>query len=76
MQARWPLDVVTICYAWPPAWAFLLTGGAKGKRPGPSSRGSLIHQPMGGGPGARPSISKSQAREILYLKDNLEQPDG
>jgi ATP-dependent Clp protease protease subunit len=52
--------------------AVLLTAGAKGKRYSlPSSR-ILIHQPMGGFQGQASDI-EIQAREILRMKDTLNQ---
>lgn len=52
--------------------ALLLTAGAKGKRYSlPHSR-IMIHQPLGGARGQASDI-EIQAREILYLKDRLNQ---
>jgi ATP-dependent Clp protease protease subunit len=50
--------------------AFLLAGGAAGKRMAlPSSR-IMIHQPLGGAQGQAIDI-EIQAKEILYLKRTL-----
>jgi ATP-dependent Clp protease, protease subunit len=64
-------DVVTICYGLAASMgAFLLASGASGKRMSlPSSR-IMIHQPLGGAQGQAVDI-EIQAREILYLKTNL-----
>ncbi len=64
-------DVVTICFGLAASMgAFLLAGGAKGKRMSlPSSR-IMIHQPSGGAQGQSADI-EIQAREILYLKRRL-----
>jgi ATP-dependent Clp protease protease subunit len=52
--------------------AFLLAAGAKGKRVAlPNSR-VMIHQPLGGARGQASDI-EIQAREILYLKERLNQ---
>jgi len=64
-------DVVTICYGLAASMgAFLLSGGAKGKRMAlPSSR-IMIHQPLGGAQGQAVDI-EIQAKEILYIKQQL-----
>jgi len=64
-------DVVTICFGLAASMgAFLLSGGAKGKRMSlPSSR-IMIHQPSGGAQGQSADI-EIQAKEILYLKKRL-----
>ncbi|MEO0538660.1 MAG: ATP-dependent Clp endopeptidase proteolytic subunit ClpP [Cyanobacteria bacterium P01_A01_bin.123] len=64
-------DVVTICYGLAASMgAFLLSGGAKGKRLSlPSSR-IMIHQPLGGAQGQAVDI-EIQAKEILYHKQKL-----
>lgn len=64
-------DVVTICFGLAASMgAFLLAGGAQGKRMSlPSSR-IMIHQPSGGAQGQSADI-EIQAREILYLKKRL-----
>lgn len=64
-------DVVTICYGLAASMgAFLLAGGAAGKRLSlPSSR-IMIHQPLGGAQGQAVDI-EIQAREILYHKRKL-----
>jgi len=64
-------DVVTICFGLAASMgAFLLSGGAHGKRLSlPSSR-IMIHQPLGGAQGQAVDI-EIQAREILYHKQRL-----
>ncbi len=64
-------DVVTICYGLAASMgAFLLSGGTKGKRLAlPNSR-IMIHQPLGGAQGQAIEI-EIQAKEILFLKDTL-----
>ena len=64
-------DVSTICLGQAASMgAFLLAGGAKGKRTAlPNSR-IMIHQPMGGAEGQATDI-KIQADEILRLKYQL-----
>lgn len=64
-------DVMTICYGLAASMgAFLLAGGASGKRLSlPSSR-IMIHQPLGGAQGQAVDI-EIQAKEILYLKRRL-----
>ena len=64
-------DVVTICFGVAASMgAFLLSGGAKGKRLAlPNSR-IMIHQPLGGGQGQAVEI-EIQAKEILFLKKTL-----
>ena len=64
-------DVSTICLGQAASMgAFLLAGGAKGKRTAlPNSR-IMIHQPMGGAEGQATDI-KIQADEILRLKNQL-----
>ncbi len=66
-------DVVTICYGLAASMgAFLLSGGTKGKRLAlPNSR-IMIHQPLGGAQGQAIEI-EIQAKEILFLKDTLNQ---
>ena len=66
-------DVVTICYGLAASMgAFLLSGGTKGKRLAlPNSR-IMIHQPLGGAQGQAVEI-EIQAKEILFLKDTLNQ---
>jgi len=64
-------DVVTICYGLAASMgAFLLAGGAKGKRLALPNARIMIHQPLGGAQGQAVDI-EIQAREILYLKDTL-----
>lgn len=73
-------DVCTICYGLAASMgAFLLSAGAKGKRMSlPHSR-IMIHQPSGGAQGQASDI-EIQAKEILYLKrqlnENLAQHTG
>ena len=64
-------DVVTICFVVAASMgAFLLSGGAKGKRLAlPNSR-IMIHQPLGGAQGQAVEI-EIQATEILFLKKTL-----
>ncbi|MDJ0601552.1 MAG: ATP-dependent Clp endopeptidase proteolytic subunit ClpP [Crocosphaera sp.] len=64
-------DVATICFGLAASMgAFLLSGGAKGKRMAlPSSR-IMIHQPLGGAQGQAVEI-EIQAKEILYIKKRL-----
>lgn len=64
-------DVATICFGLAASMgAFLLSGGAKGKRMSlPSSR-IMIHQPLGGAQGQAVDI-EIMAREILYHKSTL-----
>jgi ATP-dependent Clp protease protease subunit len=64
-------DVATICYGIAASMgAFLLSGGAKGKRMAlPNSR-MMIHQPLGGAQGQAVDI-EIQANEILYIKKKL-----
>ena len=64
-------DIVTICFGVAASMgAFLLSGGAKGKRLAlPNSR-IMIHQPLGGAQGQAVEI-EIQAKEILFLKKTL-----
>ena len=64
-------DVSTYCIGMAASMgAFLLSAGAKGKRYSlPSSR-IMIHQPLGGARGQASDI-EIQAKEILYLKRQL-----
>ena len=64
-------DVVTICFGVAASMgAFLLSGGATGKRLAlPNSR-IMIHQPLGGAQGQAVEI-EIQAKEILFLKKTL-----
>ena len=50
--------------------AFLLSGGAKGKRLILPNARTMIHQPSGGAQGQATDI-EIQAREILYLRERL-----
>ena len=64
-------DVSTLCMGLAASMgAFLLSAGAKGKRFAlPNSR-IMIHQPLGGARGQAADI-EIQAREILYLREQL-----
>lgn len=64
-------DVSTVCIGQAASMgAFLLAGGAKGKRYSlPNSR-VMIHQPLGGFQGQASDI-EIHAKEILYIKDKL-----
>ena len=64
-------DIVTICFGVAASMgAFLLSGGAEGKRLAlPNSR-IMIHQPLGGAQGQAVEI-EIQAKEILFLKETL-----
>jgi ATP-dependent Clp protease protease subunit len=64
-------DVCTICVGLAASMgAFLLSAGTKGKRMSlPHSR-IMIHQPLGGAQGQASDI-EIQAKEILYLKQQL-----
>ena len=66
-------NIVTICYGLAASMgAFLLAAGTKGKRLAlPNSR-IMIHQPLGGAQGQAVEI-EIQAKEILFLKDTLNQ---
>ena len=66
-------DVATYCVGLAASMgALLLTAGARGKRHSlPHSR-IMIHQPLGGARGQASDI-EIQAREILYLKERLNQ---
>lgn len=66
-------DVCTVCMGFAASMgAFLLSAGTKGKRTSlPHSR-IMIHQPLGGAQGQATDI-EIQAKEILYLKRQLNQ---
>ena len=66
-------DIATVCIGQAASMgAILLTAGTKGKRYSlPNSR-ILIHQPMGGFQGQASDI-EIQAKEILRMKDTLNQ---
>jgi ATP-dependent Clp protease protease subunit len=66
-------DVSTICVGMAASMgAFLLAAGAKGKRYAlPNSR-IMIHQPSGGSQGQASDI-EIQAREILYIRERMNQ---
>ena len=64
-------DVATICLGQAASMgAFLLAGGAEGKRSALPNARIMIHQPLGGAEGQASDI-KIQADEILRLRSNL-----
>ena len=64
-------DVATICMGQAASMgAFLLAGGAKGKRSALPNSSIMIHQPMGGAEGQAADI-RIQADEILRMKTQL-----
>lgn len=64
-------DVSTLCMGLAASMAaFLLAAGKKGKRFALRNARVMIHQPIGGARGQASDI-EIQAREILYLKNNL-----
>ena len=64
-------DVATICLGQAASMgAFLLAGGAVGKRSALPNARIMIHQPLGGAEGQASDI-KIQADEILRLRSNL-----
>jgi len=64
-------NVATICMGQAASMgAFLLAGGAKGKRSALTNARIMIHQPLGGAEGQASDI-KIQADEILRLKNTL-----
>ena len=64
-------NVATICMGQAASMgAFLLAGGAKGKRSALPNARVMIHQPLGGAEGQASDI-KIQADEILRLKNSL-----
>jgi len=64
-------DVSTICFGLAASMgAFLLSAGARGKRLSLPHARIMIHQPLGGAQGQATDI-EIQAREILYLKGQL-----
>ncbi|MDX1976379.1 MAG: ATP-dependent Clp endopeptidase proteolytic subunit ClpP [Pseudanabaenaceae cyanobacterium bins.68] len=66
-------DISTICVGLAASMgAFLLSGGAKGKRMSLPHTRILIHQPLGGAQGQATDI-EIQAKEILYHKNRLNQ---
>ncbi|MGK7908020.1 MAG: ATP-dependent Clp endopeptidase proteolytic subunit ClpP [Synechococcus sp.] len=66
-------DVSTICVGLAASMgAFLLASGAKGKRMALPHARIMIHQPLGGAQGQATDI-EIQAKEILYIKENLNQ---
>lgn len=66
-------DIATVCIGQAASMgALLLTAGAKGKRYSLPNARILIHQPMGGFQGQASDI-EIQAKEILRMKDTLNQ---
>jgi ATP-dependent Clp protease, protease subunit len=66
-------DVSTICIGMAASMgAFLLAGGAKGKRFALPNARMMIHQVMGGAEGQASDV-EIQAKEILYIKQRLNQ---
>jgi ATP-dependent Clp protease protease subunit len=66
-------DIATVCIGQAASMgAILLAAGAKGKRYSLPSARILIHQPLGGSQGQASDIA-IQAREILRIKDKLNQ---
>jgi ATP-dependent Clp protease protease subunit len=66
-------DVCTICIGFAASMgAFLLSAGTKGKRMSLPNARIMIHQPLGGAQGQATDI-EIQAKEILYLKKQLNQ---
>eukprot|EP00976_Prorocentrum_cordatum_P022365 457660-Prorocentrum_minimum.AAC.4 len=64
-------DVSTVCFGLAASMgAFLLAGGAAGKRYSMPNSRIMIHQPLGGASGQAVDI-EIQAREIMYHKANL-----
>ncbi|MDA9368031.1 ATP-dependent Clp endopeptidase proteolytic subunit ClpP [Flavobacteriaceae bacterium] len=64
-------DVSTMCIGQAASMgAFLLSGGAKGKRYILPNARTMIHQPSGGAQGQATDI-EIQAKEILFLRDRL-----
>ena len=64
-------DVSTLCLGMAASMgAFLLSSGAKGKRFALPNARIMIHQPLGGARGQASDI-EIQAREILYLREQL-----
>ena len=64
-------DVSTLCTGLAASMgAFLLAAGAKGKRFSLQNSRIMIHQPLGGASGQASDI-EIQAREILYLRERL-----
>ena len=64
-------DVCTICFGLAASMgAFLLCSGTEGKRMALPNARIMIHQPLGGAQGQAVDI-EIRAKEILYLKNNL-----
>nr|WP_316964601.1 ATP-dependent Clp endopeptidase proteolytic subunit ClpP [Acaryochloris sp. CCMEE 5410] len=64
-------DVCTICFGLAASMgAFLLCAGTAGKRMALPNARIMIHQPLGGAQGQAVDI-EIRAKEILYLKNNL-----
>ena len=69
-------DVSTMCIGQAASMgAFLLSGGTKGKRYILPNARTMIHQPSGGAQGQATDI-EIQAKEILFLRERLNQPAG
>merc|ERR1719330_2346061 len=68
-----PCNVATVCFGMAASMgSFLLAAGTKGKRKSlPNSR-IMIHQPLGGAQGQATDV-RIQAREILFMRDILNQ---
>lgn len=66
-------DIATYCIGFAASMgAFLLAAGEKGKRFSMPNSRIMIHQPHGGAQGQATDI-EIQAKEILYLKDRMNQ---
>lgn len=66
-----PCDVSTFCFGMAASMgAFLLAAGTPGKRKCLPNARVMIHQPLGGAGGQAADI-EIQAREILFLRENL-----
>jgi ATP-dependent Clp protease, protease subunit len=66
-------DVSTVCMGFAASMgAFLLSAGTKGKRMSLPHARIMIHQPLGGAQGQAKDI-EIQAKEILYIKERLNQ---
>lgn len=64
-------DICTICFGLAASMgAFLLSAGTAGKRMALPNARIMIHQPLGGAQGQAVDI-EIRAKEILYLKNNL-----
>ena len=66
-----PCDVQTVCFGMAASMgAFLLGAGTPGKRKSLPNARIMIHQPLGGAQGQASDV-EIQAKEILTLKDKL-----